>query len=138
MVGAIVHFEIEGRDATRLREFYGELFGWRVDLIPDNPAEYALVQHDKSAPGIGGAISRVPDDPSPTWAGPTRAQGYPGHVTVFVEVDDVEVALGEAERLGATRMQGPDLLRPGVEFGKFTDPDGHLVGVVTAETTATS
>jgi hypothetical protein len=24
-------------------------------------------------------------------------------------------------------MQGPDPLRPGIELGKFTDPEGHRV-----------
>lgn len=50
---------------------------------------------------------------------------------MFVEVPDVEAALARAEALGGTRMQGPDQLMPGVEFGRFTDPEGHLMGVVT-------
>ncbi|MEV0169407.1 hypothetical protein AB0H96_55895 [Nonomuraea fuscirosea] len=81
--------------------------------------------------GIAGAISRVPDQPSPSWRGPKRDEGYPGHVTVFVEVDDVDIALQQAESLGETRMQGPDPLQPGIEIGKFTDPEGHLIGLVT-------
>jgi len=29
-------------------------------------------------------------------------------------------------------MQGPDQVGNGVQMGKFTDPEGHLIGLVTA------
>lgn len=140
---AIVHFEIEGLDAQRLRAFYGELFDWNVHVIPDNPAEYGLLKReenlDDSGNGIGGAISQAPEVPSSTWRGGTRQDAdFNGHVTVFVEVPDVEQALQQAERLGGTRMLGPDPIRPGVEIGSFNDPEGHLIGVVTEQKAQTS
>ncbi len=128
----VVHFEIEGRDGAALRAFYSELFDWVIDVDPDSPADYGLVRGSEDGEGIGGAVSTVPQEPSPTWRGPRRDEGYAGHVTVFVEVPDVEAALAQAQRLGGVRMQGPDALRPGIQFGKFLDPEGHLIGVVTA------
>lgn len=132
----VVHYEIEGRDAAALRDFYRDLFGWEAEVDPDNPAEYGLIDRDanrdRDGTGIGGAISRVPDEPSASWQGPTRADGYPGHVTIVVAVADVDAALRHAEALGGRRMQGPDPLFPGVEIGKFADPEGHLIGVITA------
>jgi hypothetical protein len=55
---AVVHFEIEGRAAATLREFYSTLFGWRIDLIPNNPAEYGLISTDSNSDGNndGGGI----------------------------------------------------------------------------------
>ena len=133
---AIVHFEIEGRDGPKLQEFYSELFDWSIDVLPDNPADYGMVHREQhlaaSGVGIGGAVSSVPAQPSTTWRGPTRDEGYTGHVTVYVEVPDVETALQHAESLGGRRMLGPDPLWPGVEIGKFADPEGHLIGVMTA------
>lgn len=32
MVDSVVHVEVIGRDPERLREFYGQLFGWQFDL----------------------------------------------------------------------------------------------------------
>lgn len=67
--------------------------------------------------GIGGGIGPAPE-------------GYGGHVTFYMEVPDVEAALAKAESLGGTRTMGPETIMEGVELGHFTDPEGHLVGVV--------
>jgi uncharacterized protein len=116
----VVHFEIIGQDAERLRGYYSELFGWEIDA--DNPMNYGIVQREGNVTdegvGIGGGIG----------AGPS---GYQGHLTFYVEVPDVEAALADAERLGGTRMMGPDEVPGGgVEIGLFTDPEGHTVGVM--------
>jgi predicted enzyme related to lactoylglutathione lyase len=47
-----------------------------------------------------------------------------------VEVDDPEAALAKAESLGGKRVMGPDEVMPGLVIGQFTDPEGHLVGIV--------
>jgi predicted enzyme related to lactoylglutathione lyase len=115
----VVHFEIVGKDADRLRTYYGELFGWQFDA--DNPMNYGIVQRDQNVSddgvGIGGGIG----------AGP---KGYEGHVTFYVGVPDVEAALAKAESLGGSRMMGPERVMEQVEIGQFKDPEGHLVGVV--------
>jgi predicted enzyme related to lactoylglutathione lyase len=69
--------------------------------------------------GIGGGIARGPD-------------GYPGHVTFYVEVPDVEAALAKAESLGGTRMMGPDDVMEGLVIGLFNDPEGHVIGVMSS------
>jgi len=125
-----VHFEIECLDGERTREFYARLFDWRINVIPDNPAEYGLIDHADNGAGIGGAVSVVPAVPSSTYRGMRRDEGHAGQVTVFVQVPDIEQALARAEQLGGQRMQGPDPMGPGMLFGKFTDPEGHLIGVV--------
>jgi uncharacterized protein len=116
----VVHFEIEGRDVEELRRFYSELFGWVIDS--DNPMNYGLIEREGNlnveGVGIGGAVLGVPDTPSSTWRGPSRSDGYTGHITVYVEVTDVEA------------MQGPDAVLGGLQMGKFLDPEGRLMGVV--------
>jgi predicted enzyme related to lactoylglutathione lyase len=115
----VVHFEIIGKDAEALREYYSELFGWEIDA--DNPMNYGTVQRDGNTNpdgiGIGGGIG----------AGP---EGYDGHVTFYVEVPDVEAALAQAESLGGSRMMGPEEPMEGVQIGLFNDPEGRTVGVV--------
>ena len=117
----VVHFEIVGRDADALHAYYASLFGWEIDA--GNPMRYGLVQREGNVSadgvGIGGGIGPGPE-------------GYAGHVTFYVEVPDVEAALSRAERLGGARVMGPEEIREGVEIGLFNDPEGHLVGVVTA------
>jgi uncharacterized protein len=115
----VVHFEIVGTDGEKLQSYYSQLFGWEIDT--NNPMKYGIVQREGNVNGdgieIGGGVS----------AGP---EGYPGHVTFYVEVPDVEAALAKAESLGGTRMMGPDEVMEGLVIGLFTDPEGHTVGVV--------
>ena len=116
----VVHFEVIGKDAAKLQSYYGELFGWQFDA--DNPMNYGMVPREGNVNaegiGIGGGVGG-------------GMEGYEGHVTFYVEVPDIEAALQKAESLGGKRMMGPDS-PPGaqVEIGLFSDPEGHVVGVV--------
>jgi predicted enzyme related to lactoylglutathione lyase len=116
---AVVHFEIAGKDADKLQSYFSELFGWDIDA--NNEFKYGIVAREGNTNadgiGIGGGIS----------AGP---EGYEGHVTFYVEVPDVEAALAKAESLGGTRVMGPDEVMEGLTIGLFTDPEGHVIGVM--------
>ena len=70
---------------------------------------------------------------SPYRQTPLPFPDYAGHVTFYVEVPDVEASLATAESLGGTRVFGPDTV-PGtdIELGQFTDPEGHLIGLIRA------
>ncbi len=119
----VVHFEILGKDWESLKSYYSELFGWEIDS--NNPMNYGIVQCDQNVNadgiGIGGGVGESPE-------------GYPGHVTFYVEVPDVEAALAKAEGLGGSRIMGPLKVTEGVEIGHFGDPEGHLIGVVKSAT----
>jgi uncharacterized protein len=115
----VVHFEIAAKDAPRIQRFFGELFDWNVDA--SNPMGYGIVDRQQNLNpdgiGIGGGIGPTPE-------------GYDGHVTFYVEVPDVEATLAQAEQLGGTRMMGPEQVMEGLEIGLFSDPEGHIVGVI--------
>jgi predicted enzyme related to lactoylglutathione lyase len=115
----VVHFEVVGKDGEKLWSYYSDLFGWEIDA--NNPMKYGMVQRDPNVNadgvGIGGGVGVGPE-------------GYGGHVTFYVEVPDVEAALAKAESLGGTRVMGPEKIMDQVELGQFTDPEGHLIGVV--------
>jgi uncharacterized protein len=115
----VVHFEVIGKDGKKLQSYYSELFGWNIDA--DNPQGYGIVPRednvDDDGVGIGGGVGQGPE-------------GYDGHVTFYIGVPDVEAALAKAESLGGSRMMGPDKVMDTIEIGLFTDPEGHVVGVV--------
>jgi uncharacterized protein len=48
-------------------------------------------------------------------------------------VPDVEEALQSAERLGGSRMMGPDKVMDALIIGLFKDPEGHTIGVLSGE-----
>ena len=119
----VVHFEVMGKDAAKLQKYYSDLFGWEVDA--NNAMSYGMVPRESNktkdgATGIGGGVGQAPE-------------GYSGHVTFYVAVPDVEAALAKVAELGGTRMMGPERPMDMVEIGLFTDPEGHVVGVVKDE-----
>lgn len=114
----VVHFEVVGRDGPGLQSFFAELFDWNIDS--NNPMGYGIVAREENTSaegiGIGGGIGPGPE-------------GYPGHVTFYVEVPDVEEALTKAESLGGTRTMGPEEVMEGLVIGLFNDPEGHTIGL---------
>ncbi len=115
----VVHFEIMGQDAPKLRSFYADVFGWNVAApIPDYEIQYSLVDpvpgHTR---GIMGGIGKAPE-------------GYGGHVTFYVVVDNMESAFAKVEEHGGSRMMGPDKVPNGPVIGLFRDPEGHTIGLV--------
>jgi uncharacterized protein len=117
----VVHFEVIGKDGEALQRYYSELFDWEIES--DNPMRYGIVPREgntnQDGAGIGGGVGGGPE-------------GYDGHVTFYVEVPDVEQALAKAESLGGSRAMGPDEVMEGLMIGHFTDPEGHLVGVLSS------
>ncbi|MGH2920126.1 MAG: VOC family protein [Solirubrobacteraceae bacterium] len=115
----VVHFEVIGKDGATLQRYYAQLFGWELDT--DNAQNYGSVPREGNTnadgAGIAGGIAAFPD--------------YAGHVTFYVEVPDIEASLAAAERLGGNRVLGPHKV-PGtdIELGQFTDPEGHLIGLM--------
>ncbi len=114
MPNVVGWFEIVGKDGPALRQFYGNLFGWNIDASQTG-IDYGLVQ--PAPKGIGGGIGRSED-------------GGPGHVTVYVEVDDVQSYLDKAESLGGKTV-APQMDIPGwnLQIAFMTDPEGHLIGL---------
>jgi uncharacterized protein len=117
----VVHFEVIGGDGDKLRSYFSELFGWEFGNTM-GPTNYAVLPRDGNTNadgiGIGGGIGTAPE-------------GYSGHVTFYVEVPDVGEALEKAESLGGSRMMGPDEMpEVGITIGLFTDPEGHVIGLV--------
>jgi len=119
----VVHFEIIGKDPAKLRDYFGELFGWEFDLpspvsaAVSDPANYGFINRMTTSDGTG-----IP-------GGVGGGAGYEGHAVFYVAVPDVEAALAKAESLGGKRLMGPERAPSGLVVGHFTDPEGNLVGV---------
>jgi uncharacterized protein len=120
----VVHFEIIGADPQGLRSFYGDLFQWEFDT--SGPVAEVV-----SEAGNYGFVDRyTTDDGTGIRGGVGGGPGYSGHAIFYVGVSNVETALSEAERLGGTRLLGPEK-NPGSDLviGHFRDPEGNVIGV---------
>ena len=110
MPNPVVHFEIVGADQQLLESFYGAVFDWKITPAMEG---YSLVN---TGSGIGGGIGAM---------GEARR-----HVTFYVGVEDVEAALALIESKGGQKAFGPHSIPDGGIIAGFTDPEGHLVGLV--------
>jgi len=111
----VTHFEVIGKDGKKLQDFFSGLFGWKIDA--NNPMNYGMT--DAGETGIGGGI------------GPGR-EGDAGHVTFYVEVDDLAAHLKKAEGLGGKTVMPPSAVPGGPEIAMLADPEGHVIGLVKA------
>jgi uncharacterized protein len=114
MGNPVVHFEIGVNDSAAANKFYADLFGWKIDS--SNPMNYGIVDTDSQGEGIGGGISKPPDGSGP-------------YTAFYVNVDDVQAKLDEAEKLGAKTIMPPMQVPDGPDIAMFADPDGNVIGL---------
>jgi uncharacterized protein len=120
MSGKVVHFEIPADDVERAQRFYGDAFGWQSRSLPN--MGYTLV-------------TTTPSDES----GPTEPGGINGGVlarqapitapVITIEVDNVDEALAQVEKLGGRMALGRQAVADMGFSGYFYDTEGNLVGL---------
>jgi predicted enzyme related to lactoylglutathione lyase len=119
----VVHFEIPVDDLDRAKAFYGSVFGWQLNTMPDME-DYTIamttgIDETTQTPTEPGAINgalmhRRSDTPSPV---------------LTIQVDAVETALKQVESEGGTAVQ-PRTEIPGMgAFAYFKDTEGNVVGL---------
>jgi uncharacterized protein len=112
MANAVAWFEVAGGDFEKQKSFYAELFDWKLTDMEGMP--YATIEADG---GIPGGIGAAPE-------------GRSGHVTFYVAVDELEPSLDKAESLGGKTTMGPMDIPGGGRIALFTDPEGHVIGLL--------
>jgi hypothetical protein len=112
MTRPVVAFQIRGRDAAKLAEFYKEIFGWEVSA---GQMGVALIK-----PGIGGPVEGV---------GGTIFPGDPA-VVIFVQVLSLVDTLAKAVELGGKRLMEPFDVPNGPTIAQMADPEGNIIGLV--------
>jgi predicted enzyme related to lactoylglutathione lyase len=126
MVNSVVHFEIIGAHPARLREFYGQLFGWSFDadslVAPEvsDAGQYGFVSPEPDAAAVAGGVGGGPF--------------FRPHAVFYVGVPSVGAALADAERLGATIVMPPARNPNGqLVVAQFADPEGTVIGLAGRE-----
>lgn len=116
MGAPVVWFEIAGGDMEALSDFYGSVFGWKVDA--DNPKRYGMVDT-----GAEGGI------PGGMYAAGTQFDAG-RYLTVYVDVPDLTATIEHAERLGARVVVPPEEIGGGATVALVDDPEGHRLGLI--------
>jgi hypothetical protein len=113
MPNPVVHFEVLGSDAEALSRFYGESFEWDMQSVMPT---YSMVKTGGEG-DIAGGVGTAPE-------------GQQGHVTFYIEVDDLQAALERIAEQGGSTVQPPMDVPGGPSIALFADPEGHVVGLV--------
>jgi predicted enzyme related to lactoylglutathione lyase len=108
----VIHAEIRSQDPDGTREFFAQLFDWKVASEGGFPGYTFMDTGVEGGPAV--AIS--------------PRQGAEDEVLFFVAVDDVAATLSRAEELGGAIVQ-PEQQAPGVSFGVLADTHGHRIGI---------
>jgi hypothetical protein len=111
----VIHAEIRSADPDATRQFFSDLFGWKVAAEGGFPG-YTFI--DTGADG-GTHVAISP------------RQSEQDEVLFFVAVEDVAATLEQAEKLGGSIVQ-PAQQVPGTSFGVFADAQGHRIGVASS------
>ena len=112
MAHPVVHAEIRSADPDTTRQFFADLFGWKV----------------ASEGGFPGYTFIDTGTESGTYVAISPRQSDQDEVLFFVAVEDVAATLAKAESLGGTVVQ-PEQRVPGTAFGVFADAQGHRIGI---------
>lgn len=114
MGNPVVHFEITSKDHEKLTSFYSEVFDWKL------------------APMEGMPYTSVDTGERPTGGIGASPEGYPGHVTFYVMVEEPARSLAEIEARGGTIVQPVMEIPGGPTIALFADPGGNTVGLIKA------
>ena len=116
MANPFVHVELHTKDLPKAREFYGGLFGWKLEdmPMPGGGGTYTMINVGE---GTGGGMMT------------DNFSGAPPHWMAYVGVDDVRAKTAQAKELGATVLQ--DVMSVG-DFGLMSviqDPTGAVLAM---------
>lgn len=121
MAGGVVHFEIPADDENRAREFYGSIFGWEFQVLPEMDYSLAMTtpMDDEGRPAVSGSIN----------GGLFRRSGQLSAPVVTVDVADIDAALEQiVARGGSVHREKMEV--PGMGWNAyFKDSEGNVVGL---------
>ena len=118
-----VFFDLRTADASAVRRFYTELFGWKIVDVPSGAGTAPMFVADD---GPWGGLTQLAenDERKPQWI-------------PYAPVADLDEAVRRATALGATLVRGRMDLPQG-SLALITDPTGALVTLWQASETPAS
>ena len=112
MANPFTHIELSTTDVAKAKAFYGKLFQWELEDLPNVP--YTMIKTGKG-PGGGLMQQLIPGAPS-AWL-------------TYVEVDDIHAATKKAASLGANVMKDVTEVMGAGWLSILIDPTGAAIGL---------
>jgi len=101
------HVELNTTDLKKAKDFYSQLFNWKLEDMPDG--SYTMIRVGE---GTGGGMMKNP------------VPGAPSFWLSYVLVDDIQAATKKAKTLGGTVMREVTEIPGYGSFSVLADPTG--------------
>jgi predicted enzyme related to lactoylglutathione lyase len=109
MANPFVHVELATNDVAKAKTFYGELFNWKLEDVPDG--SYTMIN---VGGGTGGGMMKNP------------MPGAPSAWLAYVQVESVAAATKKAQSLGARILKDVTEAMGHGSFSVLMDPTGAV------------
>ena len=116
MANPFVHVELNTNDVAKAKSFYGKLFDWKLEDIPNEAAggSYTIIG---VGDGTGGGLMKNPMPNAPSfWL-------------AYVLVDDIQAATAKAKSLGGKVMKDVTEVMDMGWLSIIVDPTGAALGL---------
>ena len=117
--GAFSWSELMTNDPKAASEFYGTLFGWKVETMDMGTGPYNVVKVGDTS--VGGIMGKPPGAPV----------GMPSHWGCYVTVDDVDQTLAQVKSLGGAVLMEPMEVKGVGRMAVIQDPQGAALSIIT-------
>lgn len=110
--------ELHAADRERAFNFYSARFGWKqTDTFDMGPMGVYQLFGTGGERAVGGIMTRPKDAPPPTWL-------------YYINVDDIQSALGRLKSAGGQLLHGPSEVPGGQLIVQALDPQGAMFALV--------
>lgn len=118
----VVHFEIPADDVSRARGFYGKVFGWKVNSIPN--MGYTIFHT-----GPTNEKDQMLEDKGFINGGMMERQGEIKGPVITINVEDIDAALDRIAKEGGSTVS-PKIEVPEMGWSAyFRDTEGNVMGL---------
>jgi uncharacterized protein len=116
--GAFSWSELMTSDVRAASEFYGSLFGWKIEVADMGTGPYHLIKiGDESVGGIMGMPPGAPPGMPPMWG-------------CYVTVKDVDATVAKTRALGGAVLMEPMEVKTVGRMAVVRDPQGAALSVI--------
>ena len=121
MSGRVVHFEVPYDDGDRARRFYGDVFGWQIQSMPE-------MQYDMVSTGPV-SDQGMPSEPGYVGGGMTQRGDIVSRPVITIAVDDIDDTLRRVRSSAGSAVGEPIPVGDMGVAAYFQDSEGNLMGL---------
>lgn len=121
--GQLCWYELATQDLSKVKDFYSEIFGWKLEQSKLTDMNYSEIHTDNKA--VGGMLQMTDE-----WKMLDTGEFLPSHWMTYIAVDDVDATAEKAKSLGANVCVQPvDVPNIG-RFSVINDPQGATFTII--------